>query len=342
MTPMKRNPFRPLLAAGLLATLVCHQAASAEPKNSPALVKPAKEAELGTIVLTPEAEKRLGVQTVQVVRKKVVRTRTFGGDLILPQPTATNGQSIFSILPGLSPTELIKVAEAQIDADSQIDRANVQLDAAKVALDRAKKLLAEKAGSARTVDEAQAQAGLAEAGVRAAKARRELLGPTVLNVATLKTYWVRVPVYVGDLKTLDVGTTVQVGGLVQEPGAKTHPARPVMAPPSANAAASTVDLFYGLPDEAGAFRFGQKVGVSIPLRDAGEGLVVPWSAVTHDINGGTWVYEMTAPQTFTRRRVQVRHVVGTDAVLESGVRPGAAVVSVAVAELFGTEFGIGK
>ncbi len=326
----------------LVAALLCGHAFAAEPKNPPAIVKPAKEADLGTIILTPQAEQRLGVETALVVKKKVGRVRVFGGDLIMPQTAATNGQTIFSILPALSPTELIRVAEAQIDADSQIDRAKVQLDAATVTLERAEKLLAEKAGSARAADDARAQLGLAESAVRAAKARRELLGTPVLDVASLKQFWVRVPVYVGDVARLDTAASAQVGNLSSAAGAKTQIAKPVPAPPSANAAASTVDLFYELAIEGGAFRFGQKVGVSIPLRDGEESLVVPWSAVTHDINGGTWVYENTAPQTFVRRRVQVRHVVGTEAVLESGPKVGAKVVSVAVAELFGTEFGIGK
>lgn len=326
----------------LCAALLCCNAWSAEPKNPPANVKPAKEADLGTIILTAEAEKRLGVETAPVVRKKVGRTRVFGGDLIMPQTTATNGQTIFSILPALSPTELIRVAEAQIDADSQLDRSKVQLDAAKVTLNRADKMLAEKAGSARVADEARAQVGLAEATVRAAKARRELLGAPVLEVASLKQFWVRVPVYVGDVARLDTAASAKVGNLSSAAGAKTQSAKPVQAPPSANAAASTVDLFYELANEGGAFRFGQKVGVSIPLRDSEDSLVVPWSAVTHDVNGGTWVYENTAPQTFVRRRVQVRHVAGSEAVLESGPKVGAKVVSVAVAELFGTEFGIGK
>ena len=328
--------------AWLCTTLLCSNAGSAEPKNPPAIVKPAKEADLGTIILTPQAEQRLGVETAPIVKKKVGRVRVFGGDLIMPQTAATNGQTIFSILPALSPTELIRVAEAQIDSDSQIDRAKVQLDAAKVTLERAEKLLAEKAGSARAADDARAQVGLAESAVRAAKARRELLGTPVLDVASLKQFWVRVPVYVGDVARLDTTASAQVGNLSSPAGAKTQIAKPVQAPPSANAAASTVDLFYELANEGGAFRFGQKVGVSIPLRDGEESLVVPWSAITHDINGGTWVYENTAPQTFVRRRVQVRHVVGTEAVLESGPKVGAKVVSVAVAELFGTEFGIGK
>ncbi|MEQ1861480.1 MAG: efflux RND transporter periplasmic adaptor subunit, partial [Chthoniobacteraceae bacterium] len=62
----------------------------------------------------------------------------------------------------------------------------------------------------------------------------------------------------------------------------------------------------------------------------------------HDIHGGQWVYENTAPQTFTRRRVVVDRVVGPDAVLASGARAGAKVVTDGAAELFGTEFGAGK
>ena len=51
--------------------------------------------------------------------------------------------------------------------------------------------------------------------------------------------------------------------------------------------------------------------------------VVPWAAVMHDIHGGTWVYENTAPLTYVRRRVQVRYVVDDLAVLESGPPVGA-------------------
>lgn len=326
----------------LCAVLLSSYAWSADPKNPPASVKPAKEADLGTIVLTPEAEKRLGVKTVPVLRKKVERVRVFGGDLIMPQSTTTNGQSIFSILSAFSPAELIRVAEGQIDADSQIDRAKIQLDAGKVTLDRAEKLLAEKAGSARATDDARAQVLISESALRAVKARRELLGAAVLSVANLKQFWVRVPVYVGDVTRLDITANAQVGNLSSIAGTKTYSAKPVSAPSSANASAATVDLFYELSNEAGVFRFGQRVGVSIPHRDSEDSLVVPWSAVTHDVNGGTWVYENTSPQTFVRRRVQVRHVVGTEAVLESGPKVGTKVVSVAVAELFGTEFGIGK
>ena len=114
------------------------------------------------------------------------------------------------------------------------------------------------------------------------------------------------------------------------------------APPSANAAASTVDLFYEVTNKDSALRLGQKVGVTIPFRDEEESLVAPWSAVMHDVQGGTWVYENIGPLAYARRRVQVSRVVGNDAVLSGGVKPGAKVVTAGAAELFGTEFGVGK
>ena len=78
------------------------------------------------------------------------------------------------------------------------------------------------------------------------------------------------------------------------------------------------------------------------MRGEEESLVVPWAAILHDIQGNTWVYESIAPQTFARRRVQVVRIVGGDAVLASGPKPGTKVVTDGAAELFGTEFGGGK
>jgi hypothetical protein len=326
---------------------------AAEPgKASPAKVaNPGKEADLATLTLTPEAEQRLGITTAVVERRKFERTRMFGGEIILPPRFNTNaaaasaggsGQSIFSILPSLTPTELIRIAEAQIDADGQVDRAKVQLDAAQVILERAEKLLRDKAGSVRALDDAKVQAGLAEAALRAARARRELFGAPVLDVMNQKQFWVRVPVYVGDVPRLKTAAEARVGGLADAAGLPTRPAKPVVAPPSANPGAATVDLFYEVGNEDGALRLGQKVGVTLAMQEPDESLIVPWSAVVHDIQGGAWVYENTGPQAFTRRRVQVRSVAGAEAVLERGPKPGAKVVTNGVAELFGTEFGVGK
>jgi hypothetical protein len=82
--------------------------------------------------------------------------------------------------------------------------------------------------------------------------------------------------------------------------------------------------------------------VTLPLRTQEQGLVIPWSAVLHDIQGATWVYENTAPQTFVRRSVAVKRVSDSFAVLGQAPPVGAKIVTIGAAELFGTEFGVGK
>jgi hypothetical protein len=62
----------------------------------------------------------------------------------------------------------------------------------------------------------------------------------------------------------------------------------------------------------------------------------------HDIQGGAWVYQRTAPLTFVRRRVQVRYVLDNQAVLADGLQNGVEVVTAGAMELFGTEFGFAK
>lgn len=328
---------------------------AADPAKGPPPAKvpnPVKESDLANLVLTPEAEKRLAISTAAVERRKIESTRLFGGEIILPARTSTSGtsaaktndvaQSIFAILPSLSSAELVRMAQAQIDADGEIDRAKVQLEGAKVALARAERLLKDKVGSERALDEAKLQVGLGEAGLRTAQARRELLGAPVLDFTDQKSFWVRVPVYVGDVARLNTTAPARVGALSPSANQIATPARSVSAPPSANAAAATVDLFYEVSNTNNAFRFGQRVGVTIPLGGDEESLVVPWAAVLHDINGGTWVYEKIAPQSFARRRVQVKRVSDGVAAIASGLKAGVPVVITGAVELFGTEFGVGK
>lgn len=345
IVPLPRKPLHALLAF----SLSCATLMAAEPGKSPPPAKittPTKEADLATLTLTPEAEKRLGIVTVPVERRKLARSRLFGGEVILPAQAAgdTNvqRQSLFTILPSLSPAELVRVAQSQIDADGQAEQAKVQLDAAKVALARAEQLLRDKAGIARTVDEARVQVSLAQSGLRTALARRELLGPPVLDAVNPSRLWVRVPVYVGDLARVNAAAEARVGSLSGNADTNSRPAKPVSAPPSANTAAATADLFYEIQNSDGSLRLGQRVGVTVPLRDDEESLVVPSSAVVYDVQGGAWVYEKSAPQGYTRRRVQLKHVVGELAALAGGVKPGANIVITGVAELFGTEFGAGK
>jgi hypothetical protein len=69
--------------------------------------------------------------------------------------------------------------------------------------------------------------------------------------------------------------------------------------------------------------------------------VVAYGAVLYDSNGRTWVYTSPKPRTFIRGRIKVEFIDGNRAVLSAGPGPGVRVAIVGVAELWGTELGIG-
>lgn len=305
------------------------------------------ESDLARITLTPEAEKRLGIVTEPVKTRESSRTRLFGGEIILPltvrnELTGDPSTSPGGLLQATAPTELLRLAQAQIDADMQVEQARIQVEVAEKALVRARQMLQDKAGAVRAVDEAKGQFDTTEASLKAAKARRELLGPPLSDAGHLPRLWIRAAVYVDDLDHLDQKAEVQIGRLSGEAIQPPMSARPVDAFPSANAGASSVDLFYELTSTNAPFRLGQRVGVTIPFRDREPILTIPWSAVVQDVSGGAWVYERVQPQTFVRRRVTVSRIHGAEAELSRGPAPGTAIVTAGAAELFGTEFGVGK
>jgi hypothetical protein len=87
---------------------------------------------------------------------------------------------------------------------------------------------------------------------------------------------------------------------------------------------------------------GQRVFVELPLSNKVQRSVVPYQAVIYDLQGETWVYTNPAPLTYVRHQVKVDYIDDDTAVLVQAPPMGTKVVSVGVAELFGTEFGIGK
>lgn len=165
----------------------------------------------------------------------------------------------------------------------------------------------------------------------------------LFEVVRLDRVWIRVPVYVGDVREVVRGASASISGIGGTAGTAARIARPIAAPPSADPNAASVDLYYELGNADGFLRPGERVAATLPLTgDEGEQLTVPWSAVLHDAFGGTWIYARVAPHVYSRQRVAVRNVVGDLAVLAAGPAPGTEVVSVGAAELFGTEFGTGK
>ena len=167
-------------------------------------------------------------------------------------------------------------------------------------------------------------------------------GSILFEVANLDPVYIKVPVFVGEEESIDPDKDAAIGGLADAPGKPTRPAKPVHTTPSANALTTTVDLYYEVENHDGKLRPGQRVGVTLPLKGEAESLVVPYAAILYDHNGGAWVYEAMGKHVFARRRVVVDHVVGPEAVLAMGPKPGTKVVTDGAAELFGTEFAGGK
>jgi hypothetical protein len=70
-------------------------------------------------------------------------------------------------------------------------------------------------------------------------------------------------------------------------------------------------------------------------------LTTPYASVVYDSDGGTWVYTVTKPLTYLRQKVVIETIKGDLAYLKSGPPTGTSVVTVGVAELYGTEKGLG-
>ena len=147
-------------------------------------------------------------------------------------------------------------------------------------------------------------------------------GSVLFEVANLDPVYVKVPVFVGEEESIAADKDAAVGGLADAPGKPTRPAKPVRTTPSANALATTVDLYYEVENHDGKLRPGQRVGVTLPLKGEAESLVVPYASILYDHNGGAWVYESLGKHVFARRRVVVDHVVGPEAVLALGPKAG--------------------
>src|SRR5262249_43547239 len=157
-----------------IIAVVCAGFAGCAPPSSPAapaaekpaapskVTSPTKEADLATVTLTPEAETRLGVGLAEVERKSVLRTTTYGGViegpaggpitgaspfngvLSIPKGTAVptpgrpvmQGQTIFTLVPILTPESIAQMAPALIQAEGQVQTMTDQLKMRKVELER--------------------------------------------------------------------------------------------------------------------------------------------------------------------------------------------------------------
>ncbi len=318
----------------LIGVLSAIPLVAADPASAPAVVS--KEADLVVVRLKPEAEQRLRLKVVPVESRRVPDVRIYPGLVVRTLAAGSN------VAPQLGGTldELLRLAELQIQADDRVRQAQVQEEVARIAFKRAEKLLGSESGSARQVDEARAALGLAESALQTARSQRALLGSSALDPSSAGRRWVRVAIPSSEAALSQGASEAKVGPLAA--ARLETSARRVPGPPTANPLANTVDSYFELSDES-PFRAGERVAVEIPVeKDTRPVAVVPLNAVLRDFHGGEWVYERTGTNSYTRRRIQVARIHGTNAVLESGPTAGAMVVTDGSAELFGTEFMTGK
>ena len=87
----------------------------------------------------------------------------------------------------------------------------------------------------------------------------------------------------------------------------------------------------------------ERLGVETDtVQQNGSNLVVPYSAVVYGLHGETWIYTTHEPRTYSREPITIDRIDGDMAILVDGPPVGTEVVTVAVAELFGTDTGVGK
>jgi cobalt-zinc-cadmium efflux system membrane fusion protein len=178
-----------VLIAAMLAG--CSRSGSAPAAHdTPATVDhPRTEAELSTVKLTPEAVKRLGIETVTVKTEAAAATRTLGGEIVVPEgrgvvvtaPVAgtltgtapprpgqrvRRGERLMTIAP-LMATE----RDQRIEAQRAVTAAEAEELAARQRLQRLEQLLKDGAASVRSVEEARAQHQVTVAASTAARER---------------------------------------------------------------------------------------------------------------------------------------------------------------------------
>lgn len=152
---------------------------------------------------------------------------------------------------------------------------------------------------------------------------------------------VRVALTRSDLQQVNRNQPARILSLARDDDDKNAPSAQLDGVPD-DGDADEVALQYVVKGAKNSLVPGQRVFVELPLGSQVERSVIPYAAVVYDVKGGSWVYTQSAPLSFVRHSVRVDYIDDDEAVLSEGPPAGVAVVTVGVAELFGSEFGIGK
>lgn len=320
--------------------------------------------------------RRIGGEVIAAGGADVTISAPFAGTLEAAGTSAVAGARVTHAAPLFRLVPLtVGDRDLRGEAERSVQEASARQQLAVKQAERTARLAQDGSGSQRAAEEAQSALAIANANLASAQERRTLAtsgagaggtllvvapfagvlgavhaapgqtvaaGTPLVSIVRLDTVWVRVPVFAGDLVTINRRASARISAINAGAADEGVSARPVSAPPTSDSTAATVDLYFALDNSGGAWQPGQRVSVRLSLVTMPKSLVVPYAALLHDAYGGTWVYEVQAPGTYVRRRVLVRDITGGFVVLDRGPAPGSRVVTSGAAELFGTEFGVGK
>ncbi len=160
-----------------------------------------KEADLARIRLTPEAEKRLGIETAAAQFRRARSTLTFAGECVIPpgqlmmvaapvsgtltEITAPAGSTVKKgdILFRMAPFAGVQ-RDLLATSENDVAAAQARLDGAQLRLARAEKLLHDEVGSVRQKELAEEELRVAEAGLRTAQSRLRQVRQAPLDADT--------------------------------------------------------------------------------------------------------------------------------------------------------------
>lgn len=200
---------------------------SSTAKTAPAKVEIIPhETELASLTLTSDAVKRLAIEVVPVEKQEVSRHRIFAGEVVVPPGraiftaapiagliTTANevfprpgtevqmGQPLLVIKPLLSPerdvptpAEQVQITSAKaslmvalVTAQGEVSRSQSEIQGLQIARDRAEKLLADRAGSRRALDDAEALLGVARSVLEASQRRETELTELLESLDNART-----------------------------------------------------------------------------------------------------------------------------------------------------------
>jgi cobalt-zinc-cadmium efflux system membrane fusion protein len=292
-----------------------------------------------------------------------------------PGAQIKSGQLLYRIQPIITADARANLVNALADAESFVNVAKSQVNATEIALNRAEKLLQDLVGSQRNVDEANAAHEIALKNLEAAHVKRNALhqmvnlgtiepidikspqagivsnifavsdqlvpaGNPIMEISSLNSLWVRVPIPTGDLDSIDQQADAKIQPSSTSPSISSLVAKPINAPPTADPLTSTTHLYYAIQNDHLALRPMQRVTVTLNTQNQStHALTLPWSAVVFDIYGGSWVYRQKSKYTYERKRIFLDYVSGHQAIISEGPPEGSMVVVNGALELFGVETG---